>query len=169
MLLFGFGGRMLTRIAKITTSIMIAIGASALAMMMFLTAMDVGLRYAFNRPLAGAFELVEYLMAIVIPFSIVFCAYRNQHVAVELILGKLSDKIQLYVNIATTFASIVFIIAIAWQSFLYIKETYSYGTTSAVLLIPTYPFVVPIAIGLAAFALNLIVHLSQYISEVKKR
>ena len=160
---------MLANIAKNVTRIMTAVGTAVLATMMFLTALDVGLRYAFNRPLAGAFELVEYMMAILIPFSIVYCAYNKGHVAVELILGKFPKKVQIYFDVVTTFLSLLFVITIAWQNFLYIQETYASGLTSAVLLIPTYPFMVPIAIGLVAFAMNLMVHLFEYMLEAKKR
>lgn len=158
---------MLTIAAKTVTRVMIAAGAAVLAMMMFLTALDVGLRYLFNRPLAGAFELVEYMMAILVPFCIVYCAYNKGHVAVELILGRFPRRVQLVVDIVTTLVTLLFVLTIAWQSFLYIGETYAADLTSAVLLIPTYPFVIPIAVGIAAFALNLMVHLSELMSEVK--
>lgn len=160
---------MLANLAKNVTRMMTAVGATVLAMMMFLTALDVGLRYVFNRPLVGAFELVEYMMAILIPFSIVYCAHNRGHVAVELILGQFPEKVQACFDLVTTFLSILFVIVIAWQNFLYIHETYILGLTSAVLLIPTYPFMIPVAIGLVAFALNLMIHLLEFLSEVKKR
>ena len=160
---------MLANIAKNVTRMMTAVGAVVLAMMMFLTALDVGLRYVFNRPLVGAFELVEYMMAILIPFSIVYCAHKRGHVAVELILGQFPEKVQVCFDLVTTFLSILFVIVIAWQNFLYIHETYILGLTSAVLLIPTYPFMIPVAIGLVAFALNLMIHLFEFLLEVKKR
>ncbi len=158
---------MLTMVAKKITRILIAIGTTILALMMFLTALDVGLRYAFNRPLAGAFELVEYMMAILIPFCIVYCADQKGHVAVELILDRFPIKIQNIANIITTFITLIFVMVIAWQNILYFFEVQASNLTSAVLLIPTYPFVAPIAIGIGAFALILVVHLSEYLSGAK--
>ena len=146
---------MLTNIAKTITRILLAFGATLLAMMMFLTAMDVGLRYIFNRPLTGAFELAEYMMAIFIPFSIVYCADQKSHVSVELILGRFSQKIQNVFDMSTSLITMVFAILIAWQNFLYISETYQSKMTSAVLLIPTYPFVLATALGTGVFALVL--------------
>ena len=158
---------MLALAAKFVSRILIAIGATILALMMFLTALDVGLRYIFNSPLSGAFELVEYMMAIVIPFSIVYCAEQRGHVSVELILARFPKKIQVLVDILTTLAAMLFTIVIAWQNFLYIGEVYDSHLTSAVLLIPTYPFVLPVALGIGAFALMLLVHLIELISKVK--
>ena len=160
---------MLTKISKTATGIMIAICSTVLAMMMFLTALDVGLRYLFNRPLAGAFELVEYMMAIIVPFSIVYCAYEKAHVSVELILERFPLGVQRFFDLFTTAVSIIFVSLIAWQNFLYIGECYVSEMTSAVLLIPAYPFAVPLAIGILTFALILLLHLSQALSEDFKK
>ncbi len=157
---------MLQFAAKIISRILIAIGATILALMMLLTALDVGLRYLFNSPLSGAFELVEYMMAIVIPFSIVYCADQRGHVSVELILARFPRKVQGAVDALMTFVTMIFAIILAWQNFLYIGEVYDTHLTSAVLLIPAYPFVIPVALGLAAFALMLL-HLIDIISKVK--
>ncbi len=160
---------MLTTVADKITRILIAIGTAILALMMFLTALDVGLRYVFNRPLSGAFELVEYMMAILIPFCIVYCAHQKGHVAVELILDRFPKRIQKIADTITTFIAMIFAIVIAWQNILYIFEVKGSGLTSAVLLIPAYPFVAPIAIGMGAFALILVVHLSEYVSKGSNR
>ncbi len=160
---------MLQIIAKKITRILLAIGASVLAMMMFLTAMDVALRYIFNRPLTGAFELAEYMMAIFIPFSIVFCADQKSHVAVELILGRFSQRVQQFFDIITTVVTMIFAILIAWQNYIYIGETYQSQMTSPVLMIPTYPFVIPTALGIGAFALVLLAQWFELFGEVKKK
>ena len=150
---------MLATIAEKITKVLIAIGATMLALMMFLTAMDVGLRYVFNRPLSGAFELAEYMMAILVPFCIVYCAQQKGHVAVDIIMKRFSKKTGTVADILTTFVTLIFVIVIAWQNVVYFFEVKDSGLTSSVLLIPTYPFIAPIAIGFGAFALILFVHL----------
>jgi TRAP-type C4-dicarboxylate transport system permease small subunit len=159
---------MLEYTAKIVARILIAIGGTILALMMFLTFLDVGLRYLFNSPLAGAYELVEYMMAIVVPFCIVYCAEQRGHVAVELVLDKFPKSVQTVVDFLTTLVALAFTIIIAWQNFLYIGEVYDSHLTSSVLLIPAYPFVIPVALGVSGFALILLLHLVAIISKVKK-
>lgn len=158
---------MLTKVSKIISGVLISIGATILALMMFLTALDVGMRYIFNRPISGAFELVEYMMSIIIPFSIAYCAEKRGHVAVELILARFPTKVQAVVEALVTGAAIVFALIIAWQNFLYVGEVYDSHLTSSVLLIPAYPFVIPVAVGIGAYALMLLVHLIEIISKVK--
>lgn len=157
---------MLASIAKKLTQFLIAFGAIMLALMMFLTALDVGLRYALNRPLAGAFELVEYMMAIMVPFCVAYCAHNKGHVAVDLIMVRFPKKVGTVADIITTMITLVFVIIISWQNVLYFFEVKASGLTSSVLLIPAYPFVVPMAIAFATFALILVVHLIELFSEV---
>jgi len=156
---------MLEIITKKLTQFLIAIGASTLALMMFLTALDVGLRYIFKRPMAGAYELVGYMMAILVPFSIVYCAREKGHVAVDLIVERFPKKVQVCINIITTFIGLIFVSVISWQNVLYFFEIKASGLTSAVLLIPTYPFILPTAIAFAVFALVLVIHLLELFVE----
>jgi TRAP-type C4-dicarboxylate transport system permease small subunit len=160
---------MLATIAKKLTQLLIAIGASMLALMMFLTAVDVGLRYAFNRPLSGAFELVGYMMAILVPFSIAYCGHKNEHITVDLFMDLFPRKVGSVVEIITTFITAIFVIVIAWQNTLYFFEVKASGLTSSVLLIPEYPFIAPVAIAFATFALILVVRLIDLLSEVTNK
>jgi TRAP-type C4-dicarboxylate transport system permease small subunit len=157
---------MLATIAKKLSYFLIAIGATMLALMMFLTVTDVGLRYVFNRPLSGAFELVGYMMAILVPFSIAYCGHKNEHITVDFFMSRFSRKTKLVVDIITTFVTLLFAIVISWQNVLYFFEVKGSGLTSSVLLIPEYPFIAPTAIAFAAFALILFVRLIELFSEV---
>ena len=150
---------MLETLAKKATNILATIGATMLALMMFLTAVDVGLRYVFNRPLSGAFELVGYMMAIFVPFSIAYCAQHKEHIAVDLFMERFSRKTRAIVDSITTFITVIFVSIIAWQNALYFFEVKASGLTSSVLLIPEYPFIAPTAIAFATLALVLMVDL----------
>lgn len=149
--------------------VLVAVGSAMLILMMFLTAVDVCFRYVFKRPLAGAFELVGYMMAILVPFSIAYCAQDRGHVAVDLIMERFPRTIRHCMKILTTFITLLFVVIIAWQNVLYFFEMKKSGLTSAVLLIPAYPFILPTAIAFAVFALVLAVHLFELFGEVKNK
>jgi hypothetical protein len=57
--------------------------------------------------------------------------------------------------------TVLFAAIMTWQNFLYIGETYRDHLASSVLLIPTYPFIVPVAIGLGIYAVILLLRISQ--------
>ena len=116
-------------------------GMAVLAGMMFLTAADVGLRYVFNSPIPGAYEIIAFMMGIVIPFALVYTASKNAHIGVDLIIEHLPEKIQKILAIITTFFTFILFILITWQGYYYIFEEFEAKLTSAVLLIPTWPFI----------------------------
>jgi TRAP-type C4-dicarboxylate transport system permease small subunit len=145
----------LSKFCRIVSHILLVIGATMLAGMMFLIVTDVLLRYVFNRPLAGAYEVVEYLMAILVAFGAVYCAYEGGHVSVDIVFDLLPKRIQRIVSIVTSLILNALFLAIAWENVVYVKEIFEQRLTSAVLYIPTYPFVAAVAIGFLAFCLVL--------------
>jgi len=144
---------------ELLANILVAIAGAALAIMMFMMAVDVIGRYFFNSPLPGGLEMVEYLMAIIVPLSVAYCASHRSHVAVDLVVDHLPKLARRLLNIVVTIVSIVFVVLISWQNFLYIFEIKDSSLTSAVLKIPAYPFVASVFIGMSVFAFIMFVHL----------
>ena len=156
---------MLATISKRLSQLLSGIAAAILALMMFLTALDVCLRYFFNRPLAGAFELVGYMMAILVPFSIAYCYQERGHIVVDLFMERFQAKTRSVIDIITIFVTLLFTLIIAWQNVIHIFEVKHTGLTSAVLAIPEYPFISPTAVAFATASLILLVRLLESISE----
>ncbi|MFH0782151.1 MAG: TRAP transporter small permease [Pseudomonadota bacterium] len=136
-----------------------ALAGAALAIMMFLMAVDVICRYIFNSPIPGALELIEYLMAITVPLSIAYCAAQHSHVSVEMVVERLPQPIQLGLKIIITIFSLIFIGVVDWQSIYNVVDSYDSNITSAVLQIPAYPFTVPVAIGMSFYAIFMLLQL----------
>ena len=149
----------LDKIVAIAANILVTFAGASLALMMFIMAFDVIGRYFFNSPISGGLEMVEYFMAIIVPSSIAYCASRKSHVAVDLVVDHLPKPVKKILEIIVTCLSIIFVALISWQNFDYIFETYDSNLTSAVLKIPSYPFVASVCIGMAVFAFILFVHL----------
>lgn len=75
------------------------IGVGFLALMMFLTGTDVTLRYIFNRPIAGAYELTELMMVILVFWGLSYTQLEKGHVAIELVFSRLPKTAQAIVDI----------------------------------------------------------------------
>ncbi len=148
-----------TKIIRSITRVLLAIAATVLTAMMLLTAVDVVMRYIVNRPISGAFELTEYMMALFVPFSIVYCAEQKGHVSVELLIKRFPEFVQRGVGLLTSLLTMLFAALIAWQNLLYIGETYADKLTSSVLLIPAFPFIAPVAIGIGVYGLVILLHI----------
>jgi TRAP-type C4-dicarboxylate transport system permease small subunit len=151
--------KLVSAVISLLIKVMVCLATASLAAMMFLMAADVVGRYFFNSPISGGLELVEYLMAVIVPLSIAYCALQGAHVSVELLVDRLHPAVRQVIKIFTSTLSIVFVGLISWQNFLYIGEMYRSHLTSAVLKIPTYPFVAATAVGMTVFAVVMFVQL----------
>ena len=152
----------LVRIIKI-------VAAGILAAMMFLTAMDVLLRYIFNRPISGALEITEYMMVILVGFGLAYCATAKGLVSVEIVTSRFSPRTQAILNSITYFLSFVFFSLITWQTVRNVKLVLESELVSPVLLIPTFPFAILLALGCLVFTLVLLVNFLEYLSQAVTR
>ncbi len=83
--------------------------------LMLLTAGDVIGRSFFNKPIAGTFELSEYLLAVIILGSAAYTQQVKGHVAVDFLTSRFSPKIQRYLQVLTTGLSLAIITIMVWQ------------------------------------------------------
>ncbi len=134
-----------------------------LILMMLLTTVDVCLRYVFNSPITGSFELVELMMALIVPFSIVFCAGERAHIHVDIVMEHLSTGLKLFFTFIGNLVSLVLFALITWQSVIYIAEEYESRLTTAVLYIPVYPFIGALSAAFAVLCLLLLAEIINYI------
>lgn len=145
------------RLSGRVSRILLIVGACILSAMMFLIMADVLLRYVFSKPISGAYEMVQYMMAIVIPFGIVYCAHEKGHVSVDVLFDLLPNKTKDILNCIIYLIVLVLFLLVAWQNISFVSETYKSGYTSPVLYVPAYPFVGTIAIGFTVLCLVLLI------------
>lgn len=140
----------------------------ALAAMMFLTFASVLLRYVFNSPIHGAMELIEFLMAIVVPFSIVYCAKQKGHIGVDFILENFTIRTRKVLEVFVNFLMVVLYVPIFWQIFLSIFDEFKSNLTSPVLYIPVFPFIAVVALAFLILVLIAVEHLVSSLLEIVK-
>ena len=144
-------------------------GMAVLAGMMFLTASDVCLRYVFNSPIPGAYEIITFMMGIIIPFAMIFTASKRAHIAIDLVIEHLPKRLQKILAVITTFLTFILFLLITWQAFYYIFEEYDAMLTSAVLLIPTWPFILLFFLAVVLLTAVVFIDFIQRLSEVSSK
>lgn len=135
------------------------IGTVVVMSMMLLIVVDVTLRNAVNKPVQGSFEIVEFMMAV-----LVFCFFANGqrekgNVNVEMFVRRLSPKVIRILNVFNYFLATGFFTLVTIQMF---RETYSVFQrydVSPSLHIPEYPFMLAASIGVLVLTLVLLVDL----------
>ena len=141
------------------------VGMSLLIPLMLLTTGDV-LGRKFFRPIPGAFELSEYILA---TFILLGAAYTQQvkgHVGVDFVTSKLSLRNRAVCEIITTVLSLFIIAIVIWQGCI---EGIRERTVSDMLRIPQYPFRLLVAIGGFLLWLELLIDLVNSIGKLLGR
>jgi len=130
-----------------------AIGMGWVMLMMFLTTLDVVLRYFFSSPIPGALEVSEIMLAI---FGIMGIAYTHgvgANVRVAMLVENMPTRAAAVLNLITGLLSFQIIAMLVWYGVVMGVEEYQFGTTTDSLKIPLYPIHFLLPIG--AFLLSL--------------
>ena len=108
--------------------------------MMMITVADVFLRSFFLYAIPASTEIIQYLMLFVGFLGMAWCATKNMHIKVELIVGRFSSRSQAIVNSINALAVIVVCVLIASQSFSESIRARQLNWVSEATNIPWYPF-----------------------------
>ncbi len=147
----------LCRVIYPVSRIINGVGVGILVVMMFFTVTDISLRFLFNSPIAASFELVEFMMGIVVCLALANTGVIKGHVRVELILNMFPKRVREIVDTITGFFSLCVVSLITWQSFVQAKVLSASGLTSSVLYIPIYPFLIIAGFGFAMFTIVVLI------------
>lgn len=128
-----------------------------LFLMMLLTIADVFLRKVFSRPIMGTVEVTEFMMVILVFFSLSQTEVLNRHVKVDLVMSRFGERTQGLIDMITQFVCFVLFVGITWSTLIYSATMRASGEVSQDLWIPIYPFVYIVAVGCALLSLILLV------------
>jgi TRAP-type C4-dicarboxylate transport system permease small subunit len=131
-------------------SILGAAASMILLVMMLLTFLDVVLRYLFNRPMAGAFEVTELLLLVLIFAGLPLVTYADEHAVMDFIDRLLGPRGTRGLERAVQVLCAAVMFLLAWLVWLKADRIWAYRDATDVLRIVYGPFVyfMAIAIGL---------------------
>lgn len=132
-------------------------GAGCMVGLVVLIVMDVSLRYIFNRPIASSFELVMFMMVIVVFTALSYSETQNGHVQIELLFLLLPKSLQKVIKSVNSILISGLFFLIAQQNIVRAKDLRIEGLRSAILHVPVYPFYLMVAFGCAVLSLVLLV------------
>jgi TRAP-type C4-dicarboxylate transport system permease small subunit len=139
-----------------------------LVVMMCITTADVILRYLFDSPIMGSFELTEILMVSMAGLSLAWCTLKSGHIRVDIITNMFSKKTNKTIDIINyiiTAALCGFVVPALINRYI---EGEKLDVRTYVLRIPEGPFVLLLTFGYFLTFLVLIVKTVKSISGEKK-
>jgi len=160
--------RSLERFANPVSRLADSVGRIILALMVLLITLDVVLRYFFNRPIKGSYELVQFLLVLLVFLGLAYIQTKKGHVSVSLITAKLSPRQRSVVGSATYFLCLIIFSLISWRCILQAETLRVCGTSSDTLSIPNFPFMWLVAFGSVLLCLVFLIDFIRSINGVIK-
>lgn len=148
------GEDFLLRAARIVLG---SIAAILVFCMMLVTLIDVIGRYGLNRPMPGAFEMTEVMLAMTIFVALPLVTLENGHVTVSLITDWLSARARRMQGFLASAFSAAILAAVAWRLYRHGIQLSSYGDVTIFLRLPKGPIAFVMAVLAAAASLAALV------------
>ena len=146
----------LERINVFLNKILMIIGGVAVLSLMSLATGNVILRFFFNTPYRGAYEVVGFLGAIVIAFALGYTQKRKGHIVVDILTERFPKRINRILDAVNYFITMIFFAIVSWQIFVWGIKIAKSGEVSETIKIIFHPFVYCVAIGFLVFSLTLL-------------
>ncbi|MBW2065685.1 MAG: TRAP transporter small permease [Deltaproteobacteria bacterium] len=128
------------RVVLATSRLFNVIGSLVLCLMMLLVVLDVSMRFLFNRPVEGSFELVEFMMAALVCLGMAYCGTQKGHVAVEFLVSRFSRRAQAVIDSFNYVMGAALFFLISWKGAGQAGTLKESGSITTVLELPLYPF-----------------------------
>ncbi len=123
-------------------------GSVGIVVMMFLVCGDIIGRYLLRKPIVGAFEFTEFLMAGIIFIGFAFSQAQKAHLSIDLLFARLPQNPQYFLRIFNLGMTFLFYALIAWRGAVGSWEAYVLDDkTPGLIRIPYWPAKAVIPLG----------------------
>jgi len=147
----------LEKIDDFLNKILLIVGSVAVLFLMSLATVNVVLRFFFNAPYRGAYELVGFMGAIVIAFALGYTQKRKDHIVVDILTEKFPKRVNRVLDGVNYFITTIFFVLVSWQVFIWGMKISKSGEVSETLKIVFHPFIYSVSLGFAVFSLTLVI------------
>ncbi len=142
-----------------------AAGMFLILPLMLMTTGDVISRSFFNKPIAGSFELSEYMLAVIILLSAAYTQQVKGHVWVDFFTVRFSGRVQGFFRVITALASLFIVTVLMVMGFI---EAHEEKAVSDMLRIPQWPFKMLVFVGGLLLWFELLLDLFESFGEAAK-
>lgn len=145
------------------------IAGFCLAGVMVMVVANVIMRRLFKSPFLGVYEYVGFLTAVVIGFSLAYCAIKEGHITVDILFARLSRKTRVVLETITGFVVFFFLSLVTWRLIRYAAVIQTNGQVSQTCEIQFHIFIYLVAGGFFVLGLTALVRGLKFLQSVIKK
>lgn len=128
--------------------------------MMLIIFYEVVMRYLFNRPTIWVTETSELLLVIIAFLVLSYTLQTDGHVAVTIVKERVSERVRLYMQLATSVVALLFGGVLTWFGLVVaLEDLESSAISSMSLPIPLFPIKIFIPFGGLLFCISLLIRI----------
>src|SRR5262245_31079870 len=125
------------------------LGATALIVLMAVTCTDVFMRYLFNRPVRGSYDMVESLLLVFVFNGMAATFFARRHIVIDLIDGFVGERVTAVLIRIADLLSVVCIGLLMWAMRVPAVQAFQYGDVKLELNLPIWVLWAIAFVGLA--------------------
>ena len=110
----------------------------ALVIMMMVTIVDVSMRYGFNRPVSGSYDLVECMLVVLVFHGMAAVFLRRQNIVIDVVDYMVGARTVRALVIMADVLSVVGLLLLTWAMIGPALQAYQYGDRKLELALPLY-------------------------------
>ncbi|WP_165384177.1 TRAP transporter small permease [Leucobacter triazinivorans] len=145
-----------TRVIRGATLAALALSGSILTLLVLLLVSNVVLRF-FGIQILGLYEILTALTVVMLGMSLGDSQREKQHVAIDLLTSKFSQRVQDALAVIMTLLSIVVVAVVAVALARYARFQITAAAASEILRVPTWPALSALILGFALLAIVLLI------------
>lgn len=128
------------------------LAASVLTIIMLLVVVNIILR-PFEKAIMGVYDLVVILTPVTISLSLAYCAIKEGHVAIGMLVERFPNKVQNIIDFIIGSISTVSLLIATWYVVQRAQMMMESNEVTTTILIPFAPFMLIIAVGVGMLTL----------------
>lgn len=135
------------------------LSCAILALLMFLTVIDILGRTIFNYPIPGKYELTGLSLIIIVFFSFGYAEHHKDHVVIDFVYEHMPPVLQKIIYLFSQIACLAMAAVMFWRVLAYGIHMISTNAITTSLKIPYWPIILTACIGLLGFFFSYIYNL----------
>lgn len=147
------------------------LATAIMTLIMGIVVIDVGMRYALNRPLVWAYDVISlYLMAALFYFAVADAYQAKSLVNIDMLYERMSLRWQACVRAISNVTAFAFFVITTYAAYIRMVEDIEDGAAlSGIVPWPTWPCSAIVAFGSLLLAVRLAIATAQDVTEVLRR
>jgi len=142
--------------------------AGAVCLMVLLVCTNIVTRL-FGQPVTGTYELVGFMLVVVICFALAYGAVTRCHTTVNILVRRFSQRTQAIIDSITGLVSIGLFALLAWQCILLAARLRQVGEVSPTLWLPMFPLLYGVAFCCIIVCLVLLIDFSESLTKAMRK